>query len=112
MMKELIKAGANVNSKYSSKTVLMAAISKNSLEMVKELIKNGADAKHYAEYNNNLIMWALKDDNYDVDIDIIEELIKAGVNVNDKNGNGETALVLAVKRKRLDILELLEKYGA
>lgn len=112
MMKELIKAGANVNSKYSSKTVLMTAISKNSLEMVKELIKNGADAKHYAEYNNNLIMWALKDDNYDVDIDIIEELIKAGVNVNDKNGNGETALVLAVKRKRLDILELLEKYGA
>ena len=112
MMKELIKAGANVNSKYSSETVLMTAISKNSLEMVKELIKNGADAKHYAEYNNNLIMWALKDDNYDVDIDIIEELIKAGINVNDKNGNGETALMLAVKRKRLDIVELLEKYGA
>ena len=112
MMKELIKAGANVNSEYSSKTVLMTAISKNSLEMVKELIKNGADAKHYAEYNNNLIMWALKDDNYDVDIDIIEELIKAGANVNDKNGNGETALMLAVKRKRLDIVELLEKYGA
>lgn len=60
--------------------------------------------------NGSLLIWAVSWCE-DVDINIIEELIKAGVDINTKN-SGETALMIAVKRKRFDIVELLEKYGA
>ena len=55
MMKELIRAKANLNSLIGEKnTPLMLAIDINNLEIVKELIKSGASVKG-KQYNNNLL---------------------------------------------------------
>lgn len=97
----------------------MLAIRINNLEIVKELIKSGASVtsvkgKQYKDLlllDTSLLIWAISRCK-DVDISIIEELIKAGVDINIKNFTGETALMVAIKQKRFDIVELLEKYGA
>ena len=42
----------------------------------------------------------------------IQELIKGGADVNVKNKDGESALSMAKKRGRKEIVELLKKAGA
>ena len=108
MMKELIRAKADINSVFNGGTPLMWAIYINNSEIVKELIKSGASVKA-EQYNNRLLIWSI---HAEINIGIIEELIKAGVDVNFKDSDGKTALMSAVEVKRFDIVELLEKYGA
>jgi len=42
----------------------------------------------------------------------IEKLIRKGCNVNEKNKNGETPIVLAIRKKYYNIVELLLQHGA
>jgi ankyrin repeat protein len=45
-------------------------------------------------------------------LEIIDLLISAGANINDRNKNGETALSISKKRKLAKIISKLETMGA
>lgn len=49
-LKELIKAGADINRECNDETALMVAARRGYLEIVKELINAGANVNHSNEY--------------------------------------------------------------
>jgi ankyrin repeat protein len=44
--------------------------------------------------------------------DEVQRLLESGVNVNEKNENGVTALFLSIKHNNIQMMQLLLKYGA
>ncbi|XP_076285450.1 uncharacterized protein LOC143211554 [Lasioglossum baleicum] len=108
MAKLLIKYGANVNVKASSRTTPLAdALRINNTEMVELLLTNGADIKE-----DRNILYAAVMNGY---VNIVEDLLKDGVDVNtidNSNDEGMTVLHSAVCMRQEKITELLIKYGA
>src|SRR5215813_11901286 len=127
----LIKAGANVNTveKFHKQTPLMwaAASPKNAGAMVKLLLAKGADVKPRALYTDwpsqitsepraqyrpvgglTALLYAARDGCSDC----IEELIKAGADVNIPTPEGVTALMLALDNDHNDVARLLLDRGA
>ena len=109
LVRQLIKAGANVNVKdkdaiWFANFPMTLAASLGHLEIVQELIKAGADVNpggdstplHAAEKN----------------LEIVKELIKAGADVNAKDNDGETPLHYAVGSDRFETVQELIKAGA
>ena len=128
-----IKAGANVNAKDDSgwTALMIAAANNQNPEVITALLKAGANInakdKHgwtaldYARDNNNTAaikclepITAMKDEEF---LELcktgtaqqVEEAIKAGANLNAKDNNGNTALMLAEKYN--ENLEVLYKVG-
>ena len=46
------------------------------------------------------------------DLEVVQELIKAGADVNTKNNNGQTALMIASANGHLEIANALKEAGA
>jgi len=127
----LIHAGANVNARetFHSQTALMwaAAAPKNAGEMVKLLLTKGADFKPRALYSDwpsqitsepraqyrpvgglTALLYAARDGCYDC----VEELLKAGADVNRPTPEGVTPLMLALDNDHNDVAKLLLDRGA
>ncbi len=75
------------------------------LEIVKELIKSGADVNAKSNNSNTALMGAAV---YG-DLEIIKELINSGADINAKNNINETALDVAKMNKRAEIVYYLER---
>lgn len=130
MAKLLLKAGADVNTEDDNgTTVLMIAAFSGNADVVKQLIKSGADvniedegvfgtalmaaignadvmAQLYGKENTDRV---ILNDN----IDVIEQLIKAGADVNAKKElDGTTALMGAAAFGNIDAVKLLIDAGA
>lgn len=106
IVKELIKAGANINIQdIMGKTPLMLAVFADEMKVVKELIKAGADLNIKDKNDSCAIHWCLTCDD-------LEELIKAGADVNAQDGDGNTVLIYAANNEDLDIIKLLIRLGA
>jgi ankyrin repeat protein len=112
-VKSLIENGANVNPKISKKfefyTPLMLASEKGNFEIAKLLIDNGADVNKKS-FCSTPLMLASEKGNFE----IAKLLIENGAKINIKGGNGETVLIQAYRKDRInvDIVKLLISKGA
>jgi len=88
------KQNININLEIDNWTALRTASRINHVEVVRELIKSGADVNH--ETGNN---WtALENASHNNHIEIVRELIKSGADVNHETGNHWTALRFASRK--------------
>jgi len=99
--------GANPNCQYNELDLLKYAILKNWLNMVRLLIKAGADIERKDKHSNTPLSCAVRVGS----IDILKELVQAGVNLKSRDENGYTPLMYAVKRKSLAIINFLLSKG-
>ncbi|MBW5390753.1 ankyrin repeat domain-containing protein [Brachyspira hampsonii] len=102
-----------------NQTVIMAAIITNNADIVREILKKDKSLLEEDIENETVLTWAIKNhrgfrynDNYSVDVKVIDALLEAGADYNAKNSDGKNALMTAASEGREDIIELLEKYGA
>lgn len=86
-------------------TALQEAIRLNNPEMVKFLLLHKADISS----SPKIFLQSVKEG---VAPEILEELLKAGADVNAADANGENSAVWAVKHNDLQLLNLLQKYHA
>lgn len=111
----LLERGSKVNvENISGKTPIFYCNFNYSVELLKLLLKYGADIKHTDKYNNIL----LHDDylnccDTEKDADNFEEFLKVaisfGLDINSKNDAGHTPLYLC---KNKYVRNILIKYGA
>lgn len=108
IMKELIANGANINAtQFEGRSVLMEAVKADRYENVKQLLENGADPNIYTFKGYSCLMEAA---NEQYSISVL--LIKYGIDVNQMEHNGWTALYNVIKNGRTDLLKLYLKNGA
>ena len=77
------------------------------IQVVKDLIKRGADIKAKDKYETTVLHWA----SYFGDIELAKECLQAGIDVNTKNKSGITPLHWAVWRD-IELVKLLIDSGA
>lgn len=107
--------------------LLLQAINSNNVEQAKVCIKLGADVNAKVYFRKGQDMTINRDEipyydvstytlltyavEYEKSKDIVELLIKSGVDLNAKNDSDCTALMLAAMRGRKDVTELLVRAG-
>ncbi|XP_036904575.1 kinase D-interacting substrate of 220 kDa isoform X4 [Sturnira hondurensis] len=89
-------------------TPLMIAAEQGSLEMVKELIKNGANCNLEDLDNWTALISASKEGH----VHIVEELLRCGADLEHRDMGGWTALMWACYKGRTEVVELLLSHGA
>uniref|UniRef100_A0A8C5KNB8 Kinase D-interacting substrate of 220 kDa n=1 Tax=Jaculus jaculus TaxID=51337 RepID=A0A8C5KNB8_JACJA len=89
-------------------TPLMIAAEQGNLEIVKELIKNGANCTLEDLDNWTALISASKEGH----VHVVEELLKCGVDLEHRDMGGWTALMWACYKGRTDVVELLLSNGA
>ncbi|ORX78193.1 ankyrin, partial [Anaeromyces robustus] len=127
LVKYMIEKGVDVNKKSrGNKTSLIVAIDKGDEEIVKELIENGADVnmpgktveKFDSEQINLMsllsptppqkpLIFAIEKGN-EV---IINTLIEHGADVNIKNGEGYSTLMLSIVGNKESVVKCLLEHG-
>ena len=120
----LLELGADVNSKNygNEKTLLMYLIEKENpdIEAIKRIIESGADINATDRNGNNILIRAVmfeyeKEDDgiyriFSTPLELMEELLKAGADMTQRNIYGNTAYRIAAKKKRKDFIELFDRY--
>ncbi len=94
---------ADVNEKIANNTILSNAVKKNNVGLVKAILKAKPDLEAKSPFET-AYYYALEN----FQIEIMEELIKAGVN-RTKFGSGKD-IHFAVKKGRLDAVKMMAKY--
>jgi len=119
----LLNVGADINAvNQNGNTPLLLAAQGNRLNIIRVLLDRGADinAPNQPTRDNNglpqvaappFIVTPLMYASYNSTLEIVQELLERGANVNI-NFNGNTALSLAQLVERLDVVALLQQYGA
>lgn len=111
IVKILIDNGAYVEGQGNCVTPLSTAIVSNNENVVDFLISKGANVNNNARendvFNYPIIMAAHLNEP-----SILEKLIKAGADVNIKDSNNETALIIAAESGHKNIVEILLTYHA
>ena len=133
-VESLINAGANVNyvrkPKESGDTPLMLASRFNFTDVVRLLLSKGADINAATTKGFKAVDFALKNDKMKgtkilafllnneffkacrlQDFTRITTYLNAGANINVQDANGNTALILAVMRKQIELVKFLLKVG-
>ena len=120
----LLDRGANVNAAESSQqeTALMWAAAEGHIDVVDALLKAGADPNRKAHVTSlterknadhptggfTALMWAARNGHDRV----VRRLIEAGADVNATNGDGATAMTIAIVNDRFDLAATLLGSGA
>ena len=127
MLQVLIDSGADLNAKdsFGYTTVFQVThtpyfrlpANRDTIEEQKKLLAmllaKGADFNVKDENGGNTPLHnAIKISFQSDNLEIVEFLIKSGVDINAANKKGETPLKLAVEGKKKKIAELLQNYGA
>ena len=109
LVRSLLEKGANPNFDSRCYSVLLRAIRVQSVEIVKLLLKHGANINPTEKYSSDVpLNWAVSIGN----IKIVELLLKAGADPNVEGGCGDCSLILAVERANVEMVELLLKHKA
>ena len=108
-VEELIKAGADLETRdHFEDTALIIASRNEYTDLAELLINSGANVN----VSNKLGFTPLIVASFYNCNKILELLIKAGANINTKSKEGLTALDFAFQNRNVEIIELLKKYGA
>lgn len=91
-----------------SRTPLMAALLAAHQEIAELLLPVTAQLDHIDKNNNRAIHFAATN-GY---TDIVEQLLKKGVNINAQDGLGNTALIIAIRHDDAKLVRLLLSYKA
>jgi ankyrin repeat protein len=85
-------------------------VEKGDLPTLKDLLRNGTNvnAKDFAQYGGTPLMLASKTGN----MDIVNELIKHGAKINDKNIEGFSPIIIASENGQLKVANELIRNGA
>jgi ankyrin repeat protein len=108
-VRELLKEGASPNSVYVGIPVLLLATLQGSTEIVKILLKSGADVNKASTNSGATPLFAAAQDGY---TGIVQILLSSGADVNKDINTGATPLYIATRQGFLDIVKILLKYGA
>ena len=87
---------------------LHEAVSGGKAEVVKLLLRHGADQNRKDEYGQSLVMTAASNHH----VDVLKQLIEAGADVNSPNQYRITPLAVAAEQGHLDEVNLLVAAGA
>ena len=110
IIEELLKAGADVNvGGQEGQTPLVAAVRANNERLVDLLLKYHADANITFAYGKNLLFWAVSSH---ANAKIIDRLLASGLDVNQKDNNGNVMLLAALAMQDIDLVEKLLRNGA
>ena len=91
--------------------LFVAAMEENTTpQMIKDLIKSGANVNAKTDNGETALMWAVRHRNAEV----VKALIEAGADINAKNNKGATALMLALilNRSPAKTVQILIDSGA
>lgn len=107
---ELLKAGAPSNiTDEQANTPLSLAIKQHNVDLFNVLAQNGANLDGLTDSGQTMLFYAYENK---APANIIEHLLKDGVDVNKKDNLGNVLLVNALTAQDYDMVELLIKYGA
>jgi len=120
----LIGAGADVNAtdNFQNQTALMWAAAEGHADVVDMLLEAGADPDHQAHISTltsrrnadhptggfSALMWAARNGHEDA----VRRLIAGGANPDLANGDGATAMMIAIYNDRFDMAATLMELGA
>ncbi|MEI0524803.1 ankyrin repeat domain-containing protein [Brachyspira murdochii] len=110
---ELIKHNADVNAKdnTSADSLFYAVNANNSLELVKVLLKSGANPNIVYSDPEEGSFTILDRSLYYNNFEIFKTLVENGANINKVNDRGEPLIVDAIRRERFDIVKYLVEKG-
>ncbi|TGN20045.1 ankyrin repeat domain-containing protein [Leptospira idonii] len=114
IIEELLINGANPNlADNLNITPIMHAASNGHIETVTLLLKFKADV-NIKDYKGYSVILAPSDASYPSEnhLVIVDLLVNAGANINDRNNFGDSALSIAKKRKLFSLITKLESLGA
>lgn len=109
-VEELLKRGAKLEdvTDETGKTALMMTIEKGNLPVIKVILKYTSNVNAADENGNTALMYTVNphyrklagfplrfEASYTGHIEMIQELLKAGADINHKNNQGKTALAMA-----------------
>jgi N-acyl-D-amino-acid deacylase len=107
----LLESGADPNeARFLGAPALVLALMQQNAGMARALIGKGADVKAIDGAGSTTLMWAAASES--AQVEMVEELLKRGVDPNIANKKGETALTWALRRGYTPVTETLKKYGA
>ena len=110
VIRSLIKHGANVNAivKYNQ-TALMIACHKKYADFIHVLLKAGSDTNIVDEDSWTCLMYAV---NSHCSNEILQAITDHGVDVNAKDKDNQTALMIACGIRHVDAIHVLLKAGS
>ncbi len=96
-----------IHIRYSLDNQLISAVFDDDVNKIKDLLAKGANP-NYVKNNRSALEWAVPIH----EIQTISALINGGADINSKNRNGATPLMIAITYGRDDVAELLINAGA
>lgn len=110
-VKQLLQSGANPSEgRFAGLPAVMFPLMMQNREMVQGFIDAKADLNIRDGNGATTLMWAVYND--DADVQILKDLLKAGVDPNARDAKGDTAMVWAMRRNNLAAVRVLEQAGA
>jgi uncharacterized protein len=105
----LLEHGADINFMDAwGNFALAEAVLQNHENVVRLLLDRGADPHFVRPHAESPLMYAAKNGN----LAIMERLLPAGANINDRDWDGHTALWWARRNKQPETVRLLQSLGA
>lgn len=105
--------GADINKRYAEgKTPLAIAAGDGKPDLIPILIRFGADIHTRDDQRNTPLILAARHADQQKAVEVAKRLQDAGIDVNARNANGETALYRAVLRKNHQLIQFLVTHGA
>lgn len=115
-LKFLLKKGVDINCKNNEGyNPILSAAARGQLEMMKYLLKNGFTLKDKTNRGSTPLIVAAEGNNLNIIKFIIKEYVKTNkIDINERNYNGETALMSAARigLGRIKVVKYLAQNGA